>query len=158
VAQGLVALGRTVRDGSPHAVHAHFLRAGRLGMAIDWEVERVRDGRQFATRRVIATQAGSAIFLATASFTRLRHGLAHQDRSPGAPPPEGLPDGEDLRVATPGDRGARRPDGPLEVRECDPEMAVPAPGRAARRALWMRPRGTLPEDPLLHAALLAFAS
>ena len=158
VAQGLVAAGRTVRDGGPHAVHAHFLRAGRLGIAIDWEVERVRDGRQFATRRVTATQGGSAIFLVTASFTRLQHGLAHQDPIPGAPPPEGLPDWEDLRVAILGDPSARRPDGPLEVRECDPEMAVPARGRPARRALWLRPRGTLPEDPLIHAALLAFAS
>src|SRR5437762_358476 len=74
------------------------------------------------------------------------------------PPPDGLPDWEDLRVRILGDPGARRPQGPLEVRECDPEAAVPAVGRAARRALWMRPRGVLPDDPLVHAAVLVFAS
>jgi acyl-CoA thioesterase-2 len=52
----------------------------------------------------------------------------------------------------------RRPDGPLEVRECDPATAAPAVGRAARRAIWIRPRGTLPDDPLVHAAVLVFAS
>jgi acyl-CoA thioesterase-2 len=61
-----------------------------------------------------------------------------------------------VRIA--GDAGARRPDGPLEVRECDPDGAVPAVGRPARRALWMRPRGVLPDDPVLHAAMLAYAS
>jgi acyl-CoA thioesterase-2 len=77
---------------------------------------------------------------------------------PAAPPPEGLPDWEDVRAAILGDAGVRRPDGPLEVRETDPESAVPALGRPARRALWIRPRGALPGDPLLHAAVLAYAS
>jgi acyl-CoA thioesterase-2 len=77
---------------------------------------------------------------------------------PAAPPPEGLPDWEDVRAAILGDAGARRPDGPLEVRETDPESAVPAVGRPARRALWIRPRGVLPGDPLVHAAVLAYAS
>ena len=66
--------------------------------------------------------------------------------------------GAPLRVAILGDPGARRPDGPLEVRECDPEAAVPAVGRPARRALWIRLRGVLPDDPLVHAAVLAFTS
>ena len=158
VAQGLVAAGRTVSDALPHALHAHFLRAGRHGLAVEWEVERVRDGRQFATRRIVGRQAGAAIFLLTVSFARAAEGLVHQDAMPAAPPPEGLPDWEDLRVHILGDAAARRPPGPLEVRECDPEAAVPAVGRAARRALWMRPRGVLPGDPLVHAAVLAFAS
>jgi acyl-CoA thioesterase-2 len=77
---------------------------------------------------------------------------------PAAPAPEGLPDWEDLRFRILGDPAARRPDGPLEVRECDGEAAVPAVGRPARRALWIRPRGVLPEEPLVHAAVLAFAT
>jgi acyl-CoA thioesterase-2 len=158
VAQGLVAAGRTVRDGAPHALHAHFLRPGRQGQLIEWDVDRVRDGLQFATRRVLGRQAGQAIFLLTASFVRPREGLAHQDPMPAAAPPEGLPDWEELRVRILGDPAARRPEGPLEVRECDPEAAVPAVGRPARRAVWLRPRGTLPDDSLVHAAVLAFAS
>jgi acyl-CoA thioesterase-2 len=158
VAQGLVAAGRTASDGTPHALHAHFLRPGRHGQVVEWSVDRLRDGLQFAARRVVGRQAGDAIFHLTASFVRTHHGLAHQEPMPDAPPPDGLPDWEDLRVRILGDPAARRPDGPLEVRECDPEAAVPAVGRAARRALWMRPRGTLPDDPLLHAAVLAFAS
>jgi acyl-CoA thioesterase-2 len=158
LAQGLVAAGRTVRDAEPHALHAHFLRAGRLGLAVDWEVERLRDGRQFAARGVTARQSQGTVFTLTASFTRGHDGLAHQDPMPAAAPPDGLPDWEDLRVAILGDPSARRPDGPLEVRECDPEGAVPAAGRPARRMLWIRPRGALPADPLVHAAVLAFAS
>src|SRR5881409_1636588 len=158
VAQGLVAAGRTVRDALPHALHAHFLRAGRQGLVVEWEVERVRDGRRFATRCVVGRQAGATIFLLTASFTRAQAGLAHRDPMPTVLPPDGLPDWEDLRVRILGDPGARRPQGPLEVRECDPEAAVPAVGRAARRALWMRPRAVLPDDPLVHAAVLVFAS
>ncbi len=158
VAQGLVAAGRTVREAAPHALHAHFLRPGRHGQPLDWDVERVRDGLQFTTRRVVGRQAGQTIFLLTASFVRVREGLAHQDPMPDAAAPDGLPDWEELRVRILGDPSARRPDGPLEVRECDPEAAVPAVGRPARRALWIRPRGTLPDDPLVHAAVLAFAS
>jgi len=158
LAQGVIAAGRTVTGSVPHAIHAQFVRSGRYGVEIDWSVERVRDGRQFALRRVEGRQTNRLVIALTASFSRPGEGLAHQDAAPSAPAPDGLPDWEDLRVAILKDPGARRPDGPIEIRECDPDAAVPAPGRAARRALWMRLRGTLPEDPLLHAAALVFAS
>jgi acyl-CoA thioesterase-2 len=158
LAQGVIAAGRTVTASVPHAIHAQFVRPGRYGVEIDWSVERVRDGRQFATRRVDGRQADRLVITLTASFARPGEGLAHQDAMPAAPAPDGLPDWEDLRVAILKDAGARRPDGPLEIRECDPASAVPAPGRPARRALWMRLRGTLPNDPLVHAAALVFAS
>jgi acyl-CoA thioesterase-2 len=158
LAQGLVAAGRTVDEAAPHSVHAHFLRPGRYGIDVEWAVERVRDGQQFTIRRVDGSQAGRLVLALTASFTRPGDGLAHQDPMPAAPAPDVLPDWEDLRVAILKDQSARRPDGPLEVRECDPAAAVPAIGRPARRALWMRLRGTLPDDTLLHAAALVFAS
>ena len=158
LAQGLTAAGRTVEDAAPHSVHAHFLRPARHGVPLDWAVERLRDGRQLAVRRVAGSQADRLAFTLTASFARPATGLAHQEAMPDVPPPDGLPDWEDLRVAIIGDPASRRPDGPLEVRECDPESAVPAVGRPARRALWIRPRGVLPDDPLVHAAVLAFAS
>ena len=158
VAQGVVAAGRTVADGAAHAVHATFLRPGRHAVPILWHVERLRDGQQFLARRAVASQMGAVVFQLTVSFVRGGSGLAHQDPMPAAPPPDGLPDWEDVRATILGDARARRPDGPLELRETDPESAVPAVGRPARRAVWFRPRGLLPADPLLHAAVLAYAS
>jgi acyl-CoA thioesterase-2 len=157
-AQALVAVGRTVEHGVPHSLHGYFLRSARHGVPIVWRVTRVRDGVSFAARRVAGEQSGEEVFSLTASFTRQRTGVSHQDAMPAVPPPDGLPDWEDLRVQVLGPDVRRRPDGPLEVRECDPANAAPAVGRAARRAIWIRPRGTLPDDPLVHAAVLVFAS
>jgi acyl-CoA thioesterase-2 len=159
LAQGLVAAGRTAAGAHPHALHAHFLRGGRHGVDLDWRVTRLRDGFNFATRRVDGAQAGRAVVTLTVSFVaRPGDGLAHQDAMPDATAPDALEDWEDLRVRILEDASARRPDGPLEVRDADPDEAAPAVGRRARRRLWMRPRGVLPADPLLHAAVFAFAS
>jgi acyl-CoA thioesterase-2 len=159
LAQALVAAGRTDVQGRPYSLHAHFLRSGRYGHPSRWEVERLRDGWAFATRAVTGVQLGQAVIRCTVAFTTQTQGLAHQATTLGpVPDPEPLPDWEDVRVAILGDAGARRTDGPLEVRECDPDDARPRAGAPARRRLWMRPRGALPDDPLLHAAMLAFAS
>ena len=81
LAQGLVAAGRTVAGTAPHALHAHFLRGGRHGVEIDWQVTRVRDGFNFATRRVDAFQSGRAVVTLTVSFVaRAGDGLAHEDQ------------------------------------------------------------------------------
>ena len=158
LAAGLVAAGRSGARGRPHALHAQFLRGARWAAPIEWRVERLRDGWAFATRRVVGEQLGQAVITLTAGFTAHETGLAHQDAMPAAAAPEGLPDWEDLRAQLLGDPAVRRPDGPIEMRECDPELAVPAVGRPARRRVWMRPRGTPPDDPLVHAALFAYAS
>jgi len=159
LAQGLVAAGRTAPDTAPHSLHAHFLRGGRHEVDIDWRVTRVRDGFNFRTRRVDGFQAKRLIVTLTVSFVeQVGEGFAHQEAMPAAADPSDLDDWEDLRVRILKDPGARRPDGPLEVRDADPLSAVPAMGRPARRALWMRLRGALPDDPLLHAAALTFAS
>jgi acyl-CoA thioesterase-2 len=158
-AQGVVAAARTAEDRRVHSVHVHFLRPGRHGVDVEWTVTRLRDGRAFAVRHVVGSQLGLPITTLTVSCTTPGSGLAHQERiMPEVPPPESLTDWEDLRTTILGDPAARRPDGPLEVRDCDADAAVPAPGRPARRALWMRPRGTLPDDPLVHAAMVVFAS
>jgi acyl-CoA thioesterase-2 len=159
LAQGLVAAGRTAPDVTPHSLHAHFLRGGRHEIDIDWRVTRVRDGFNFRTRRVDGFQAKRLIVTLTVGFVeQASEGFAHQETMPAVAEPGGLDDWEDLRVRILQDPRARRPDGPLEVRDADPVSAVPAPGRPARRALWMRLRGVLPDDPLLHAAVLTFAS
>src|SRR5262249_37133961 len=102
---------------------------------------------------------GEAIFNLSASFTKPEDGLSHQESiRPEAPEPEGLPDWEDLRATLLGDPGNRRPDGPIEVRVCDPDSPDPNVRLPARRRVWIRPRGQLPEDPLVHAAVVVFAS
>jgi acyl-CoA thioesterase-2 len=158
-AQAVVAAGRTVVDRALHSLHGYFLRRGAHGVPIRFVVDRVRDGRTFSTRTVVAHQAGEPIFTLSANFTAPEEGIAHQDpMPPGAPDPHGLPDWEDLRAVLLGDPSKRRPDGPIEVRVCDPDSPDPAVQLPARRRVWLRPRGTLPDDPLLHAAVLVFAS
>src|ERR1700687_3934203 len=157
--QAVVAGGRTVTDRAVHSLHGYFLRPGRHGVPIRFVVERIRDGRTFATRAVVAHQAGEAIFNLSANFTKPEEGLAHQETPmPDAPSPEGLLDWEDLRAQLLGDAAKRRPDGPIEVRVCDPDSPEPGVKLPAWRRVWMRPRGTLPEDPLMHAAVLVYAS
>jgi len=157
-AQALVAAGRTVAGGVPHSLHLYFVRSGRHGMPVTWSVTRVRDGFSFSLRHVVAEQSGVVILTLNASFTTQRSGLEHQDPMPAAPAPDSLDDWEDLRVRVLGPDTVRRPDGPLEVRDCDPADAAPATGRHARRRLWMRPRVPLPDGPLVHAATLVYAS
>jgi acyl-CoA thioesterase II len=158
-AQAVMAAGRTVTERTLHSLHGYFLRPGKHGVPIRFLVDRIRDGRTFATRSVVAHQSGEAIFNLSASFTKPEEGLAHQEgRAPEAPDPDGLPDWEDLRATLLGDPSKRRPDGPIEVRVCDPDSPDPNVRLPARRRVWIRPRGQLPEDPLMHAAMIVFAS
>ena len=116
-------------------------------------VDRIRDGRSFTTRRVKAHQAGEAIFNLSASFCVDEDGIAHQDPMPELPGPETLVDWEV-------ERKRLYPDGPhyhspVEVRMIDPWTEEPSP---ARQRNWMRMRGALPEDPLVHTAMLVYAT
>src|SRR5262249_35066500 len=150
--------GRTVEEGGMlHSLHAYFLRPGSHDVPLRFVVERIRDGRTFSTRRVLAHQGGEAIFTLSASFAREEEGVAHQDPMPDAPVPDALPDWEDVRAEILGDPSLRRRDSAVELRMCDPEMFSDQP-RAARQKVWMRPRGPIPGDPLLHAAVLVYAS
>src|SRR5438132_5508423 len=89
--QALVAAGRTVERGSVHSLHAYFLRPGDPTVPILYEVDRIRDGRSFTTRRVIAIQHGRAIFNLSASFHVDEPGFEHQVPMPDLPEPESLP-------------------------------------------------------------------
>jgi acyl-CoA thioesterase II len=155
--QAFVACARTVpRDRPMHSLHAYFLRPGRHVEPIHFAVERIRDGRSFTTRRVVAEQRGEVIFSLSASFCAPESGISHQSRPmPEAPPPEGLADWEDVRASI-----LKEPkrDGPLEVRDCDPESGDPTVLKEAYRRIWLRPRGEVPDDPLVHMALLVFAT
>ena len=155
-AQSVIAAGRTVDpERRLHSLHAYFLRPGRHDAPIRFAVDRIRDGRTFTTRRVKAHQGGEAIFNMSASFAIPEEGISHQDEMPEVPGPDGLPDWEDERVRHMGAEGARIFPSPIEVRPCDPWPVGPSPGRQRN---WMRVKGSLPEDPLVHTAMLAYAS
>ncbi|HKJ24431.1 MAG TPA: acyl-CoA thioesterase domain-containing protein [Myxococcota bacterium] len=96
--QATMAAGRSVAQGFLHSLHAYFLRPGRHDLPIRYVVHRIRDGRTFTTRRVVAHQGGEAIFNLSASFARPEEGIAHQSPAPEAPAPESVPDWEDERA------------------------------------------------------------
>ncbi len=159
-AQALMAAGRTVERGRVHSLHAYFLRPGDPNVPILYEVDRIRDGRSFTTRRVVAIQHGQAIFNVAASFHVYEEGaFDHQVPMPEVPDPETLPSLHD-RLEPLRDELAdwfARPH-PIEQRHVGelPWMQHD-PGDPVQR-VWIRADGTLPEDPLLHACVAAYAS
>jgi acyl-CoA thioesterase-2 len=158
-AQSLIAAARTTpAEAGVHSLHGYFLRPGTHAAPIRFVVDRIRDGRTFTTRRVVAHQRGEAIFNLDASFALPEQGISHQDAMPEAPDPEGLPDWEQVRAEALGDPGQRRPPGPVELRICDREPRADGESLPARKRVWLRAAGELPDDPRLHAALLVYAS
>jgi acyl-CoA thioesterase-2 len=160
--QALVAAGRTVpSDREVHSLHAYFIRPGDPRVPIVYEAERVRDGRSFTTRRVLAIQHGEAIFSLSASFQLPQEGLEHSDPGPSdVPAPETLPSIGD-RVAAGADPGwlARAPR-PIDMRFVDEPVWSSERSGASEDPVrvWMRADGTLPDDRLLHVCLLTYAS
>ncbi|MEU7177371.1 acyl-CoA thioesterase [Streptomyces celluloflavus] len=164
--QALVAAGRTTeRDRPVHSLHAYFLRPGRPGVPIVYQVERVRDGRSFTTRRVVAVQQGRTIFNLTASFHKPEPGFTHQlPMRRAVPGPEELPTiAEELRghlgeLPEALERMARRQ--PFDIRYADRLRWTPdeIEGAEPRSAVWMRAVGPLGDDPLVHTCALTYAS
>lgn len=157
-AQALVAAGRTVEEGRfVHSLHAYFMRPGDATRPIVYDVERLRDGGSFTTRRVRARQHGEAIFTMEASFHVVEDdGLVHQPTMPEAPPPEDLPNVLELadRRRGGGDRLRWGEIDALDFRT-DP-TALTDPDRDP--VFWFRVTGAMPADPLLHAAIVTYAS
>ena len=118
IAQTLIAACRTVEGRMPHSLHAYFILPGAIEEPIDFEVDRLRDGRSFTTRRVVAHQAAEAIFSLEVSFTRPEDGIAHQDPMPAVPGPDGLPDWEVVRPDRPPGAAHRSDRSPIEIRSC----------------------------------------
>ncbi len=162
--QALSAAVQTVpAERHVHSLHAYFLRPGDVSKPIVYDVDRIRDGQSFTTRRVVAIQSGHPIFNLAASFQIREGGFSHQDEMPQVPAPETLPT-EQQRIAPwaqklpPGLRERALAERPFEFRYVE---GADEPGKAARppvRRLWLRAVGKLPEDPALHAYLLAYAS
>ena len=161
-AQALVAAGRTVdASKSVHSLHAYFLRPGDPEHPILYEVDRIRDGRSFATRRVVAIQHGEAIFNLSASFHASEPGVEHSIPMPASVDPDSLPTYKE-RYAPIADKLGdwyHRPR-PVDLRHVNPpsRLRTPTDSREPRQQVWFRTDGTLGDDPLLHACIVAYAS
>jgi acyl-CoA thioesterase-2 len=161
-AQSLVAAGRTVDSGRVHSLHSYFLRPGDPTAPILYEVDRIRDGRSFTTRRVVAIQHGRAIFNLQCSFHLDEGpGLAHQAEMPEVPRPDELPTVrerlEPYLDQLPDWFVVGRPR-PIDQRYIGDLPWLPATSPDNRQRLWVRADGELADDPLLHAAVIAYAS
>jgi acyl-CoA thioesterase-2 len=163
--QALVAAGRTVdAERRVHSLHAYFLHAGDPAVPLIYSVDVTRNTRTMSTRRVTATQHGRAVFVLTASFMKHEKGPEHQDQMPDAPDPESLPTFAE-RFASIADKfpNQRRAPRPIDLRyvEDPPYLAVlkdELTPRSADSQVWLRAAGELPDDPLLHVCVLAYAS
>ncbi len=163
LAQAVLAASRTVEERAIHSLHAYFLRSGDPEAPIVYDVDRSRDGRSFTARRVVAIQHGRPIFNLAASFQREEEGLEHQIDAETVPGPDVIGPARPMepelleRIPQKLRRWFTRR-GPFEfrpVRQTDPLN----PGRhPPYKQVWFRCAGQLPDDPLLHRALLAYAS
>ncbi|MFF3516061.1 MULTISPECIES: acyl-CoA thioesterase II [unclassified Streptomyces] len=164
-AQAMVAAGRTVpADRLAHSLHAYFLRMGDPGAPIVYNVERLRDGRSFTTRRVVAVQHGKPIFTLSASFQTDEEGLDHQAPMPPSPDPATLPTSED-RLRSYGHLDPQVVERLLEAREAidlryvdEPPYGKFGDPREPHSQVWFRTNGKLADDPLLHVVLATYVS
>jgi acyl-CoA thioesterase-2 len=144
-----------------HSLHAYFLRPGDPKIPILYQVDRIRDGRSFTTRRVAGIQRGEAIFHLSASFHVPEAGVSHQQHAPDAPDPETLPTWAELMAPHAEAMGEwyHRPR-PIDVRHVGEPIRT-SPSSAPRQPthqMWLRADGKLPDEPLLHDCLVAYAS
>ena len=163
-AQSLVAGARTVEPPlSVHSLHSYFLRPGDTTVPIVYDVERMRDGRSFSTRRVVARQHGRSIYFMTISFQRPEDGFDHQDRMPTVPPPEeSLSVGEVVRRRSP-ERAEQwlTEWAALELRaigDSRPGGELSSEDRPAQSRLWIKVGGRLDDVELTHKAAFTYAS
>lgn len=161
--QALVAARRTVEIGQVHSVHAYFVRPGDMQTPIVYEVERIRDGRSFAVRRVHAIQFGRPIFSMMASFHVAEPGVEHQESMPDVPMPETLPAETELRNQWLDDcpeplRAGYLQELAIEFKPVAPRNPFRPQACEPRQCIWFRAAGQLPDDPGLHQSVLAYAS
>ena len=165
-AQSLMAAGRTVDEMLAHSLHGYFLRAGDPKIPVIYTVDRIRDGRSFVTRRVVATQRGKAIFNMACSFHKAEEGLEHQMEMPseGIHEPESTPPWHERiiplwenaserlkQVWRPGPR-------PIDMRDKDIPVYLGGEARGGQNLIWLRTPGPMPDDPFLHQCVLAYAT
>ena len=163
LAQALLASALTVpEDRSVHSLHGYFILGGDISRPIVYDVERLREGRSFTTRRCTAIQKGEAIFNSATSYHVREEGLEHQLDMPDVPQPHSLPTSvklaERYRDAAPALYERLSRELPIEVRPVD-DLNLLQPGELPPRyRVWLRADGELPDDNRLHQAVLAYAS
>jgi acyl-CoA thioesterase II len=166
IGQALVAACRTVENVSarpPHSLHAYFLIGGDPKVPIIYEVDRIRDGRSFTTRRVVAIQHGHAIFSMSVSFHGAEGDLSHQFTMPDVPKPDELPTEAEIRerVRPLMPEAVRRyyeRERPIELRPVEYNRYAGGKLAGDRFHVWVRTTGRLPDEPAIHQCVLAYAS
>jgi acyl-CoA thioesterase-2 len=164
IAQALSAATRTVPAERPaHSLHGYFLRPGDPEVPIIFEVDRIRDGKSFTTRRVVAIQHGHAIFSMSVSYHVEETGLDHQTDAPQAPPPEALMSDEELQrlimtVGTEPVKAYWRRERAIELRPVSLKHYTSRQKLEPIQQVWFRATGSLPDDPAVHKSVLAYAS
>ena len=161
--QALVAASRTVpAERSVHSLHSYFLRPGDPAVPIVYQVDRLRDGGSFTTRRVLASQHDVTIFAMSASFQIDEPGLDHAISPPKVTGPEGLPTLAERVAGVPDQLASwRRAPRAFDVRYVnDPpwQSRLSGPQSEAHSQVWFKADGVLPDDPVLHVCLLAYLS
>ena len=166
IGQALVAACRTVDDVAqrpPHSLHAYFLLGGDPKVPIIYEVDRIRDGKSFTTRRVMAIQHGRAIFSMEVSFHGAEEGLSHQFPMPDVPKPDALPSETEVRdrvlslMPDPVRRYYDR-ERPIELRPVEYGRYLGEKLEGGRFHMWIRATERLPDEPAIHQCVLAYAS
>ncbi|WP_417667801.1 acyl-CoA thioesterase II [Roseibium sp.] len=164
IGQALVAASRTVvEDRHVHSLHGYFMRPGDPSVPIIYEVDRIRDGGSFTTRRVVAIQHGKAIFSMSASFQVMEEGLEHQFDMPDVPMPEDLPSEQELKdkflkMAPDNVKAYWERERPIELRPVDLTHYFSDKPLPPKQNVWVRATDTLPDDPRIHQCVLAYAS
>ena len=165
IGQALVAASRTVEDQArtAHSLHGYFLRPGDTKIPILYEVDRIRDGKSFTTRRVVAIQKGAAIFSMSVSFHIQEPGLEHQFDMPKIKPPEECPSQQELNdkfadsIPEEFRMRSRRPR-PIEMRFAEPINEFRPEKHPPFQNTWIRTVDAMPDDVRLNQCLLAYAS
>ena len=164
IGQALVAASRTVStDRSAHSLHGYFLRAGDTDIPILYKVDRIRDGKIFTTRRVVAVQRGQAIFTMSISFQVDEGGLNHQFDMPDVPGPDDLQTEDEIRRVQSKNWPKEFQDSfsgssAIQVKPIEPmDLLNPKPAEPVQRC-WMRCGDKLPDDPRIHQCVLAYLS
>ena len=163
IGQALVAAYRTIEDRAAHSLHAYFLRAGDPKVPIIYEVDRIRDGNSFSTRRVVAIQHGQAIFSMAASFHKHEEGLIHQAKMPDVPQPEALPSEAELKEHLVGRlpeplKAYWQHERPIEIRPVDLSRYTSPGKRTASQQVWIKATGELGDSLACNQCVLAYAS
>lgn len=156
--QGLAAASMTVQDRRPHSLHSLFILPGNYRLPIEYEVERVRDGGTFSTRRVVAFQEGRRIFVMSVSFQEMEEGLSHQIAMPQCDDPDSL--GSSIKLGQHSD-----PNVNLVVRPVPVDFRLVGGGdlfthtsRDTHKNIWVRSPQQLAGDPVVHETLFAYVS